>query len=187
MGYTPMKRISFFATKNDLLLVLREFEAKRRIKYTRAGRLGGPKSQIWESAPNLPGLGRAAGDQAVACDSFLVFDCSSSINVVSREMLNGDDRYDVEQARNPDSVVLNVGGEWVDGSLISGGAATNSSSSISQSMMRAIYLSIRKHFTRVQAFWVGPEALAALRRGKRLTYAVQSPPEYDLAEVSTQR
>ena len=100
-------------------------------------------------------------------------------------MLNGDDRYDVDQATNPNSVILNAGGEWVDGSLISGGVTTISVSPISQWLMRAVHSGIKKHFTRVQAFWVGPEALAALRSGKRLTYAVQSPPEYDLLEVSS--
>jgi len=180
-----MKRISFFATKNDLLLVLCELEAKRKVKYTRAGRIEGPEYQVWESGASLPRLGRAAGDQAVACDSFLILDGASAITVVSQEMRNGDDRYDVDQARNPDSVTLNVGGEWVDGSLISGGATTNSETPISQSLMRAIHSGIKKHFTRVQAFWVGPEALASLRAGKRLTYAVQSPPEYDLIEISS--
>ena len=180
-----MKRISFFATKDDLLLVLCELEAKRQIKYTRAGMLKESEPEVWESAFALPGLGRAAGDQSVACDSFLIFDGASTVNVVSQEMLNGDDRYDVDQATNPNSVILNAGGEWVDGSLISGGVTTISVSPISQWLMRAVHSGIKKHFTRVQAFWVGPEALAALRSGKRLTYAVQSPPEYDLLEVSS--
>lgn len=180
-----MKRISFFATKDDLLLVLCELESKRQIKYARTGLLKGPEPELWDAGTNLPGLGRAAGDQAVACDSFLIFDKTSTVNMVLKAMRNGDDRYDVDQAKNPDSVVLNVGGEWVDGSLISGGVATISESPASQSLMRAIHSGIKKHFTRVQAFWVGPEALAALRSGRRLTYAVQSPPEYDLIEVSS--
>jgi hypothetical protein len=175
-----MTRISFFATKNDLLLALCDLEAKRKIKYTRAGRIEGPEPQVWETGANLPGLGRAAGDQAVDCDSFLILDGASVVAVVSQETRNGDDRYDLEQAQNPDSVIVYVGGEWVDGSLISGGAATNSETPLSQSLMRAIHSGIKKHFSRVQAFWVGPEALASLRAGKRLTYAVQSPPEYDL-------
>jgi hypothetical protein len=178
-----MKRISFFATKNDLLLVLCELEAKRKVKYTRAGRIEGPEYQAWESGAYLPGLGFAAADQSVACDSFLILDGASAVTVTSQEMLSGDDRFDVDQARNPDSVNLNVGGEWVDGSLISGSATTNSETPVSQSLMRAIHSGIKKHFTRVQAFWVGPDALASLRAGKRLTYAVQSPPEYDLVEV----
>ena len=179
-----MKRIPFFATRNDLLLVLSELEEKRQIKYTRAGRQEGSESRVWESGANLPGLGRAAGDQAVACDSFLIFDGICTINVVSREMLSGDDRYDVDQGENPNTVILNVGGEWIDGSLISGSVTTVSASPISQSLMRTLHSGIKKHFTRVRAFWVGPEALSALRSGKRLTYAVQSPPEYDLTDVS---
>ncbi len=178
-----MKRISFFATKNDLLSALCDLEAKRKIKYTRAGRIEGPEFQVWESGANLPGLGRAAGDQAITCDAFLIVDGASVVTVVLQEMLNGDDRYDLEQARNPDSVILNVGGEWVDGSLISGSATTISDSTVSQSLMRTLHSGIKRHFTRIRGFWVGPEALAELRAGKRLTYAVESPPEYDLLEM----
>lgn len=178
-----MTRVYFFATKDDLLLVLGWLEAKMSVKYTRRGMLPGPEPEVWKSGADIPGLGRAAGDQAVSCDFFLIVDAPSAVNVVSRPMLNGERRYDVEQPGNPDSVLLNVGGEWDDGSLISGSVMTISQSNISQGLMRAIHNGVKKHFTRVRAYWVGPEALVWLRSGKRLTYAVQSPPEYDLKEI----
>lgn len=180
-----MKRISFFATKGDLLSLFLELEAKRQVKYYRAGRiLDEPKFQMWLSGADLPKLGKAAGDQAGTCDSFIVLERSSAINVVEQEMVNGTKRCDLDQRTNPDSVILSVGGEWIDGSLISGGLSTASPSAISQRLMRSFQSAIKKKsFTRVQAFWVGPEALGALRSGKRLSYAIQSPPEYDLREV----
>jgi hypothetical protein len=46
--------------------------------------------------------------------------------------------------------------------------------------MKRFYTAIRKRFTKVRAFWVGPEALALLHAGKRLTAATQCPPEFDL-------
>ena len=110
-----MKRIYFFATKNDLLLVLGALEARKQIKYTRAGMLAGPEPELWKSGADLPGLGKAAGDQAVSCDFFLILDEASSVNVVTQRMFNGEIRYDVEQPANPNSVILNVGGEWADG------------------------------------------------------------------------
>jgi hypothetical protein len=179
-----MKRINFFATKNDLLVVLRRLEASRPIQYTRAGRLIGPVPEIWKSGEDLPQLGKATGDQAVACDPFLVIEEASTIQVETKRMFNGQERFDVYQYMNPDSIELRPGGEWGDGAIIPGQITTMSTAPVSQALMRSAHSAIKKHFTHVQAFWVGPESLVALRSGKRLTQAVQSPPEFDLREAA---
>jgi len=178
-----MVRVHFFAMRDDLLLVLGGIEAKRHVKYTRAGRLDGPEPEIWESAADLPHLGRATGDQHVQCDPFLIMNRNVAVQVATMTMRDGDDRWDVEQPRNPDSIVLRPGGEWTDGAIVSGSFTTISKSPASQSLMRAAHSGIKRHFTRVQAFWVGPQALVAFRSGRRLTCAIQSPPEFDLREA----
>lgn len=172
----------FFALKGDLLLVLGELEAKRQVKYVQSGRLDGPEPQIWYSAADLPKLGLATGDQQAQCDDFLIVDRSTDVNISTRTMFSGDDRFDVDNGSNPDSIVFQPGGEWNDGAVISGRFATLHKTPASQALMRAVRSLVKKHFTRARAFWVGPEALAALRVGRRLTGAIQSPPEYDLCE-----
>ena len=179
-----MARTYFFATRDDLLLVIGFVEAKRQLQYTRAGMLEGPEPKVWHSGANLPKLGTATADQAVACDSYLILNEDSPINVVTIRMNNGMDRFDVEQLSNPNSVIFSPGGRWVDGSFIAGSVTSMSNSPASQSLMRIMRSAIKKHFAQVRAFWVGPDALAALRSGKRLAYAIQSPPEYDLREES---
>ena len=181
--HQAMVRIYFFAMRNDLLLALDKLEAKGSVMYTRCGRLDGPNPEIWKFAVDLPKLGQATGDQHVACDPFLIMEKDSPIRVQTMTMHDGDDRFDVEQGLNPDSIIFHPGGEWRDGALISGSFTTISKSPISQSLMRATHSEIKKQFTRVKAFWVGPEALAAFRQGRRLTSAIQSPPEYDLSEL----
>ena len=52
--------------------------------------------------------------------------------------------------------------------------------------MRKYRAVIKRRFTRINAFWVGPLALQGFRAGWRLTGAEQSPPEYDLGEISDQ-
>jgi hypothetical protein len=89
----------------------------------------------------------------------------------------------VEQLDNPDSVLLIAGGEWKDGTVISGSVTTVSTSEFSKTLMRCVYSVVRKDFTKVRAYWVGPDALKALRNGRRLTIAIQSPPEFDLHEA----
>jgi hypothetical protein len=178
-----MMRINLFAMRDDLLLVLGKLEASRPARYARATRLPGPIPEIWNSCKYLPRLGQATGDQAVACDAFLIFDGDSTVQVEKMRMFDEDDRFDVDQSMNPDSIVLFPGGEWIDGTVIAGSIATISKSPIAQALMRAVHSGVKKHFTRVNAFWVGPEALAAFRNGRRLTIAIQSPPEFDLREM----
>ena len=180
-----MKRINIFALTDDLLHILRGIETSIPVKYTRAGRISGPSPEVWKSGDELPGLGKASGDQAAACDGFLIVDKNSPVRVESKRMLNGAARFDVYQSGNPDSVELRPGGQWTDGTIISGSIATISESQVSQALMKSAHSAVRRHFTRVRAFWVGPEALVALRSGKRLTIAAQSPPEFDLREVGT--
>jgi len=177
-----MMRINLFAMKGDLVLALSHLEVVRKVKYTRMDMLSQPTPEIWNSVKELPRLGFATGDQAVQCDAFLIMDERSSVRVRTQTMLNGIERFDVDQLINPDSVVLFSGGEWNDGTIISGSIATVSKSPIAQALMREAHSGVKKHFTRVRAFWVGPEALAAFRNGRRLTAAIQSPPEFDLRE-----
>jgi hypothetical protein len=98
-------------------------------------------------------------------------------------MTDGKTRYDVYQSNNPESVLLRLGGFWKDGSLISGHMVSSSEQEFARKVMNSLRKSMRRSFTRVGAFWVGPEALALLREGRRLCTAIQSPVEYDLREA----
>jgi hypothetical protein len=174
--------INFFALKGDMLLVLGELEAKRQVKYVQGGRLDGPKPEIWYTATDLPSLGQATGDQQAACDDFLIVDRGADVLISTMTMLSGDDRFDVYNGGNPDSIEFQPAGEWKDGAIICGRFATLHKTPESQALMRMVRSRIKKHFTRVRAYWVGPEALTALRSGRRLTMAIQSPSEFNLCE-----
>jgi hypothetical protein len=50
--------------------------------------------------------------------------------------------------------------------------------------MKRIQAAVKKTFSKVKAFYVGPKALALLENGKRLAGAVQSPREFDLSPAS---
>ncbi len=91
-------------------------------------------------------------------------------------------RFHTDQRLNPDSIVFTPAGDWKGQMIIAGRIATISDSPASQALMRLATSRIKKHFTRVLAYWVGPEALKELRAGKRLSMAEQSPALYDLKE-----
>jgi hypothetical protein len=174
--------INFFALKGDLLLALGGVESRREIKYLRSGRLDGRVPGCWFSAKELPELGQATCDQQAGCESYLIVDRAANVYVRHSTMFSGDDRFDVDNGGNRDSIEFTPAGKWTDGAIISGRFATLNDTPPSRALMRAVHYQIRKHFTRIRAYWVGPEALAAFRAGRRLTMAIQSPPEYDLRE-----
>lgn len=179
-----MGRLYFFATGGDLLLILRQLEGKFDLKYVEENRLGGPVPNSWSTVADLPSLGKATGDQEIVCDSYLIMDVAANVVVESKPMFDGEIRYDVYQLSNPESVLLRLGGLWEDGSLISGHFITSSEREFPRNLMNFFRGSAKKSFTRIQAFWVGPEALVRFRNGMRLCTAIQSPPEYDLRETN---
>jgi len=178
----PTTGIHLFATKADWLLVFEGLESRVRVKYTRCDRIDGPSAKTWWTGAEIPDLGTATGDQLVTRDAILVLEESTAIQVVATTLASGQKVFHVDQRLNPDSIVISLGGEWKDQAIIAGRISTISMTPSAQTVMKAALRGAKKHFKRVNAYWVGPEAFAAWKDGKRLTHALQSPPEYDLRE-----
>lgn len=121
-----------------------------------------------------------AENQSSSCPTYLIAPISHPINVRPVPQLTGDIRYAVDQLDNPDSITLTHGGLFAPETLISGQIATASDTPMAKAIQSAFSNAISKLFTRVNAFYVGPIAAEMLARGCRLTFAVQSPPKYDL-------
>ena len=165
-----MKRISFFALKDDLLPVLEAVEAKRPVRYTRGGPIPTEAYEQFMHGRDIPELGVATGNQYVACNRFLVTDADTPIQV--QPVRIGNCRFKISQLGNEDSVVLVPGGVWSEDILIYGEVGTVSDSPPAQALMRAFNAPIRKRFKRIAWAWVGPLAEEMLMAGKRLTQAV---------------
>jgi hypothetical protein len=177
-------RLHFFALRSDLLLILNSIEAKKPLKYVLAAVSSTPDIQEWAHARELPGLGQADREQTLGCRPFLLTYAEIPVKTWRSEQLNGKIRFDIDQRLNPDSIRLIPAGEWKGQMIIAGIFDTLSKYPSPQSLMRAAASAAKKHFTKVRAYWVGPEALVQLRSGRRLTGAEQSPPMYDLREES---
>ena len=177
-----MKRLDFFALKSDLLILLDAIESKVSMKYVLAETSSTAVTQEWTHGSEIPGLGRADGAQPSLCRSYLLTQCEIPIQPRRIQQFDGTTRFDVDQLLNPDSIVFTPAGEWKEEIILSGNVGTTSPSSVSQSLMKVTSGAMRRHFTKVRAFWGGPEALNRLRSGTRLTIAEQSPPIYNLQE-----
>ena len=175
-----IKQVYFYATKNDLLPVLRAVEEAGALKYVVAGNFTTPELRSYSRGEEIPQLGKASSGTAGTCETFLVCAAVPPVKVESFKGGNGEDRFCVDQLLNPDTVGLTPAGQWNEEILLHGRVATVSDSPASQALMKRFQSAIRKHFVKIKAFYVGSNARKLLESGKRLTISAQSPRDFDL-------
>jgi hypothetical protein len=171
----------FFATGHDLVPVLLSVEANHAVVYTWIGHIHEPRAKHFRTARDLPTLFQPQPfESAVAGPAYLVTEAGIEVLLRQLPRYEGKDRWSVDQLANPDSTVLRHGGLFKEHILLPGEVRTAHKTKIAQRLQRAFDAAIRKHFVKIQAFYVGPIAEALLDSGCRLTAAVQCPPELDL-------
>jgi hypothetical protein len=176
-----MKSIRFYAVDSDWIPVFEYLESKHAVSYTSLGDIYRASAKRYEFGRILPNLGVAAGEQTVLSDHYLIAHMETPILVQKGTQWDGRERFDIYQTNNVDSIRLFPAGRWKD-MIIEGLIDTMSDSEKAQALMRAFSNPMRKHFKRVSARWVGPQAYREWQQGRRLTGAEQSPSEYDLRE-----
>lgn len=174
-----MKSVLFFALRDDLLLVLNDVEERMPLKYVRFGRLSSPRYESLDRGSAIPFLGLASADSVASCTSFVVSSRDTSLAIREVSTSQGSVFF-MDQLINPDSVTLTPGGVRGEGVLLHGRVATASDTAASQHLMRLFGSAIRKRFSKIKAFYVGPAARRMLEAGSRLTVSVNSPRELDL-------
>jgi len=175
-----MRHILFFALKEDILPVLEAAERVGPLKYVRMGNFLTPDFKEVSHGAEIPDLGKATMETASGSESYLVTEHEVAVHVRHITTPAGVKRYLLDQLFNPDTVTFTPAGIWNDDVVLHGRVATVSDSPIAQELMKRFSKAIRKHFTKVNAFWVGREALALLKAGKRLTISAKSPRDFDL-------
>ena len=171
----------FFATADDLLPVLLSVEAKHAVVYTPFEHVYEPRAEHFCTARDLPTLFKSQPyESSVRGSAYLVTVAGTDVVLRQLSRCEGKDRLSVDQLANPDSTVLRHGGLFKENILLSGEVRTAYKTTVALRIQRAFDASIRKHFAKIQAFFVGPAAEGLLDSGCRLTSAEQCPPEFDL-------
>jgi hypothetical protein len=171
----------FFATADDLLPVLLGVEAKHAVVYTPFEHIYEPRAEHFGTARDLPTLFKPQPyESAVGGPAYLVTVAGTDVVLRQLSRYEGKDRWSVDQLANPDTTVLRHGGLFKENILLSGEVRTACKTTVAQRLQRAFDAAIRKHFAKIQAFYVGPAAEGLLDSGCRLTAAEQCPPEFDL-------
>jgi hypothetical protein len=171
----------FHATAEDLLPVLVSVETKHAIVYTPFGHFHEPRVNNYRTARDLPTLFQPQPyESAVSGPTYLITEAGTEVVLEQLSRYDGRDRWSVDQLANPNSTVLRHGGLFKENILLQGEIRTAYKTTVAQRLQRAFDTAIRKHFVKIQAFYVGPAAAMLLDSGCRLTAAEQCPPEFDL-------
>jgi hypothetical protein len=178
-----MSAIYVYTCGEDLFMLLSRIESLHEIKYVRAGEITGPSVEEYESYSTIPNLGRATGIRSRRSGSYLIVERNYDARVETTKMFDGNLCFDVEQPQNPESILFCPGGELGERTIIMGDFSTISNTEVSLKLFRTVRSEIRKDFTKIKRYWLGPEALLAFRNGWRLTHAADTSSIYDLREI----
>jgi hypothetical protein len=167
----------FFATADDLLPVFESVESRRTVLYTLSGHVTEKNVMSFSSGAQLPTLRMPMTEaNASSCPAYLVSEVGAEIAL--REISSN--VWAIDQLANSDTTMLQHGGMYGNSVLLHGRVASASKTKTSTSLQRAFDSAIKKHFVRIQSFYVGPQAEKLLDNGIRLTMGALSPREYDL-------
>jgi hypothetical protein len=176
-----MKRTFFFATPNDIIPVLRRFEADGPLKFVEMGNLTTPNRAIYLESSEIPNPGISTHETGNASTAYMVSYRDTKNHMHKFVGQRGEHRWTLSNGDNEETVILTLGGLWKDDILLEGLMGTLHQTSVAQQLMKR-FLGVLKQegFIKVESWWLGKEALEFLRAGKRLTQAAQSPSEFDL-------
>ena len=171
------KRINYFATKNDMVLLLNELEKaiSFKIKYILSYHTNVINNEIldYTSAESIPDLDKLCKNHSEK--SFLIM--KQSVTPVKKKTPKG---VVVYQAENLESVGFDPGGFSDDGScLIHGIFSVMEENAVSKEIFSAVRRLLNKRFTKVRGWYFGNEAKSLNGKVRYICIGTNEPEEYD--------
>ncbi len=173
-------RLDFFATGSDLLPAVEAFEANNAVQYLLQGMFDEALTEQCHSAASIPNLGIAAFGHRDAEKTYLVIDRTALATFREVPQRRGQSRYSLDLMTNPTGFSFRPSGMFTGQFVIDGYIGTATGNPVSSELCKALAREIRKRFTKIRDYYVGPEALRLMEGGWRLTFSTQTPKEFDL-------
>jgi len=170
----------FFATAKDLAPVLSLLEAREKLQYTSMRQVESNRPRTYLSYADIPDFGQANDPAGVMNPAYLVARQGTVVRVKSIPQKAGGMNFAIDQRLNEDTVILRPGGMCGHDVLLPGAIATVSESAASLNLYDFMVEPYLARFTKVQEFFLGPQALGFWQSGIRLTTSATSPAEFDL-------
>ena len=172
-----VKRINFFATKNDMVSVLSEMEEQLPfgIKYIQCGKTD---SILYSTVKDIPGLGTLKEKHSEI--SFLIMPNDEEVtSTQSGQLYQGD---------NPRSLEFDPSGISEDGTgLIHGLFATMEDNEISDGLLKAVKKIMNSGCKKVRGWYIGKEAESLYGKLRFICIGLSEPEEYDFKIVELEK
>ena len=172
-----VKRINFFATKNDMVSVLSEMEEQLPfgIKYIQCGKTD---SILYSTVKDIPGLGTLKEKHSEI--SFLIMPNDEDVtSTQSGQVYQGD---------NPRSLEFDPSGVSEDGTgLIHGLFATMEDNEISDGLLKAVKKIMNSECIKVRGWYIGKEAESLYGKLRFICIGLSEPEEYDFKIVELEK
>lgn len=172
-----VKRINFFATKNDMVSVLSEMEEQLPfgIKYIQCGKTD---SILYSTVKDIPGLGTLKEKHSEI--SFLIMRKDEEVtSTQSGQVYQGD---------NPRSLEFDPSGISEDGTgLIHGLFATMEDNEISDGLLKAVKKIMNSECKKVRGWYIGKEAESLYGKLRFICIGLSEPEEYDFKIVELEK
>jgi len=179
-----MRRLHFFVTPEDAVLLLQRFEADGPLLFVEMGNFTAVNFPKHLSVADLPDPGIATAGSVGASRGYIVLPATDHFFCPSFLGAAGEERWAPNNAENVTSVRLSLGGVWKD-MMIPGIMDTLHNNAAAQGLMQRFTKAMRAgSFTKSGTYWLGPCALCNLNSGMRLTlHGEESPADYSLAPI----
>ena len=172
-----VKRINFFATKNDMVSVLSEMEEQLPfgIKYIQCGKTD---SILYSTVKDIPSLGTLKEKHSEI--SFLI--------MPNDEEVTSTQSGQVYQGDNPRSLEFDPSGISEDGTgLIHGLFATMEDNEISDGLLKAVKKIMNSECKKVRGWYIGKEAESLYGKLRFICIGLSEPEEYDFKIVELEK
>ena len=172
-----VKRINFFATKNDMVSVLSEMEEQLPfgIKYIQCGKTD---SILYSTVKDIPGLGTLKEKHSEI--SFLIMPNDEEVTSTQSGL--------VYQGDNPRSLEFDPSGISEDGTgLIHGLFATMEDNEISDGLLKAVKKIMNSECIKVRGWYIGKEAESLYGKLRFICIGLSEPEEYDFKIVELEK
>jgi hypothetical protein len=172
---------NIFATAEDLVNVLHDVESEWSLKYVQVGLFERAEQTVFGSFSSLPDLGIALAGDSNFEPTFLVLPSEVPLRVRAVPQRRGGVKYAVDQLENPGTIIIRPGGRYGESVVIAGMVGSVHDDRETENLLNDFSQALKKHFTRVKSYLVGPGARKLLDSGARLTKNVNLPKEFDLS------
>lgn len=176
------KLIIFFAILEEIKPILQEIEQTITISYHLAGLHSQLKGCVTNTILEIPNLGFVSFGDWNKIDRYLILNRKEIANAREVAQRDGTTKFAMDQMINPKSIELKVGGIYLhkENVIVAGRVCTISTDIDSVKLFELFSSSIKRHFKKIDEFYVGTEAELKLKEGWRLVTNEGASEDYDL-------